>query len=50
MKKLLFIFLMLAVLTGCHGLRMEVGLKGSRVSIIGNGLLKVSNGIYIGVG
>lgn len=28
MKKLLFIFLMLAVLTGCHGLRMGVGLKG----------------------
>ena len=28
MKKLLFIFLMLTVLTGCHGLRMGVGLKG----------------------
>ena len=28
MKKLLFIILMLAVLTGCHGLRMGVGLKG----------------------
>ena len=28
MKKLLFIFLMLAVLTGCHSLRMGVGLKG----------------------
>ncbi|WP_172409790.1 lipoprotein [Prevotella sp. P2-180] len=25
MKKLLFIFLMLTVLTGCHGLRMGVG-------------------------
>lgn len=28
MKKLLFIFLMLTVLTGCHDLRMGVGLKG----------------------
>lgn len=26
--KLLFIFLMLAALTSCHGLRMGVGLKG----------------------
>ena len=31
MKKLLFIFLMLAVLTGCHGLRMGVGLKGEYI-------------------
>ena len=31
MKKLLFIILMLAVLTGCHSLRMGVGLKGEVV-------------------